>query len=118
MAEKTIETRPRTYAAHCDIFEDAGKVMLSMEMPGVTKDTIDIKVDGDHLIIHGKRATTEPSGDYIIREIKSGDYHNDFSLDDTIDRNKIDAAVNNGIVTVTLGIKESEKPRKITVTAQ
>jgi len=118
MSDKAIETKPRTYKANCDIYEDSGKVVLSMEMPGITKDTLDIKVDNDHLVIHGKRAQNGAAGNYIIREIRTGDYHNDFSLDDTIDRNKIEASVKNGIITVTLGIKESEKPRKITVTGK
>jgi HSP20 family protein len=118
MSDKSIETKTRTYTAHCDIYEDSGKMVLSMEMPGVSKDMLDVKVDGDHLIIHGKRAVDGSGGNYIIREIKPGEYHNDFSLDDTIDRNKIEAMVKNGIVTVSLGIKESEKPRKIQVIAK
>ena len=39
-------------------------------------------------------------------------------LDDTIDRSKIDASIRNGVVTVTLGLKEAEKPRKINVIAK
>jgi HSP20 family protein len=70
------------------------------------------------MLIRGKRTGNGAEGKYILREIKSGDYYNDFSLDDTIDRNKIEASVKNGLVTITLGIKESEKPRKITVTAK
>ncbi len=118
MSEKTIETKPKTYKASCDIYEDSGKVVLSLEMPGVTKDSLDIKVDGDHLVVHGKRSNGAKGGDYLIREIRAGDYYNDYSLDDTIDRNKIEASVKNGMVTLTLGIKESEKPRKIQVTAR
>ena len=118
MSDKTVETKTRNHAAHCDIYEDTGRVVLTLEMPGVVKDSLDIKVEDDYLIVHGRRTNHEPQGKYIVKEIKTGDYHNEFSLDDTIDRNKIEAVVKNGVVTVTLGIKESEKPRKIQVIAK
>jgi HSP20 family protein len=115
MAENAQEMKTQTYAANCDIFEEDGKVILSMEMPGIEKGGLDIKIDGDHLLIHGKIEAGEQQGRYLVREIRRGDYYNDFSLDETIDRNKIDASVKNGIVTITLGIRETARPRKINV---
>lgn len=116
MEQKTLDSR-RTYSARYDIYHEKDKVRLHMEMPGVSKENLDIKVDGDMLIIHGKRTIKQSSGEYRIREIHSGDYHHEFTIDDTIDRNKIDAAIKNGVVTLILGMKESEKPRKINVVA-
>jgi HSP20 family protein len=117
MADKSTETS-RNYPATCDIYENDGKVILAMEMPGISKEMLDIKVEGDHLVIRGKRNSAKQSGNYLIREIKQGDYYNDFSLDETIDRNKIDASVKNGIVIISCGIKESERPKKITVSSK
>jgi len=86
-----------------------------MEMPGVTKENLDVRIDNDLLIIHGKRKAPI-SGKFLIHEITEGDYHNEYTIDNTIDRNKIDAALDKGILTLTLSIRESEKPRKINVT--
>lgn len=113
--DKKREQTMRTIHACCDIHQDTNAVVLDMEMPGVTRENLDIKVDGDHLIIHGTRNLPAEKGEYRIREIAVGDYHHEFTIDDTIDRNKINASIRNGVVSITLGIKESEKPRKIDV---
>lgn len=115
---KDLQTKRRTFPAACDIYEDNGKVICKMEMPGVDKNMLDIKVDGDRLIVNGKKITEQTKGEYLVREIRDGDYYHEFTIDDTIDRNKVDAVIKNGVVTLTLGVKESEKPRKINVIAE
>lgn len=116
--KKELETKKRTFPAVCDIFQNEGNVILNMEMPGVRKENLDISVDNDRLIIHGRKKIDHPEGEFKIREIRDGDYHHEFTIDSTIDRNKIDAVIKNGVVILSLGIKESEKPRKITVTVK
>jgi HSP20 family protein len=115
--KKEMDSQRRIIPTACDIYLEKEQVVCKLEMPGVTREHLEIKVDGDRLIIHGIKAAREAKGEYLIREIRDGDYHHEFTLDDTVDRNKIDASVKNGAVTVTLGIKESEKPRKINVIA-
>jgi HSP20 family protein len=117
-AKKEIESKRRTFPAVCDIYQNETSVVLSMEMPGVKREDLDISVDNDRLLIHGRKRFANPEGEYRIREIRDGDYYHEFTIDSTIDRNKIDAAIKNGVVTLTLGIKESEKPRKITISVK
>jgi len=120
MAANELEkTKRRRYPACCDIYEEKGNVVLKMEMPGVSRENLDIKVDGDVLVIYGKKNVphNDKSG-YIIREIAEGDYYHEYSIDDTIDRNKINASLEKGVLTLTLSIKESEKPRKINVVSK
>jgi HSP20 family protein len=114
---KELETR-KSIPAVCDIFHDKESVVLTLEMPGVSKENLDIKIDKDLLIIHGKRVINPVNGAYKIKEIRDCDFHQEYTIDDTINREKIDAVIKNGIVTLTLGIKESEKPRKIEVVAK
>ena len=113
--KKEMEAKRKSIAACCDIREENGKVIVYMEMPGVSKENLDIKVDNDKLIISGKKVFEQIKGEYKIREIRDGDYYHEFTIDDTIDRNKIDASIKNGALTLTLSTRESEKPRKITV---
>lgn len=113
MAEATTS---KTIAACCDIFEKDGEILLRLEMPGVNNNGLDINVEGDELTISGRRNRKEvPNGKYLVREIRDADYFQKYTIDNTIDRDKIDAVFKNGILTVTLHIKESEKPRQITV---
>ncbi|MBI9098522.1 MAG: Hsp20/alpha crystallin family protein [Spirochaetaceae bacterium] len=103
--------------APCDIFHDNESVILYLEMPGVTKENLQIRVDKDLLIIDGKKETADIEGKYMIHEIRNNDFHQEYTIDDTIDRNNINAVIKNGIVTLSLGVIESEKPRKIQITA-
>jgi HSP20 family protein len=109
--------KERTYPAACNIYQNPDSVTLYLEMPGVTKENLDIRIDKDLLIIDGKKEREVPDGKYMVHEIKSGNYHQEYTIDDTIDRNNVNASIKNGIVTLTLGVKESEKPRKIKVTS-
>jgi len=109
-------TRRKAIPACCDIFEEDGKIILSLEMPGVTRENLEISTEGDELTISGRRDREKvPEGKYLTREIRDADYFQKYTIDSTIDREKIDAVFKNGILKVTLNLKESEKPRQITV---
>ena len=108
-------TRRKAIPACCDIYEEDGKILLTLEMPGVTKEGLEIHTEGDELTISGRRDAAKQEGKYLTREIRDTDYFQKYTIDNTIDRDKIDAVLKNGILTVTLSIKESEKPRQITV---
>lgn len=114
----TIQKRRAQHPACCDIYQDNDKVVLKMEMPGVDKNDLDIRIDGDHLIIDARKNIEWPRGKAHVQEIRDHDYHHEFTVDASIDRNKVDASIKNGIATLVLGVKEAEKPRKISVKAE
>lgn len=113
--ERTVEKARAIIQPPCSICEDDGKVNLYIEMPGVEKDGIQVSVEKNELIISGKASKTEVEGTYLINERHSGDYRKRFIIDDTIDREKIDASMNNGILSLILHTKESAKPKKIEI---
>ena len=118
MSDQKELQETKRFPAPCDIIHNSDSVTLFLEMPGVTKETLDIRVDKDLLIIDGHKENVETEGNYLIHEIKNSDYHQEYTIDDTIDRNNINAVIKNGIVTLSLGVKESEKPKKIKVISQ
>jgi HSP20 family protein len=110
------ETRERTCISPLsEITEQEGKIVVKVEMPGVTKDNVNIQLDNDELRISGKRIDTVDEGEFLLRERPCADYEKVFTIDETIDREKVDAAMENGVLTLTLQIKEEVKPRKIEV---
>jgi HSP20 family protein len=84
-------------------------------MPGVTKENLDINIENNQLHIVGKRETESKEGKHIIKERRDGDFYQVYTLDDTVDKNKVEATLENGILLVTLNLKEAEKPKKIEV---
>lgn len=97
------------------IYEDSGKVIVTLEMPGVSKTNIDLRVDGDELSIIGTPAVEEVKGSYLARERRVGQYRKVFTIDQTIDRERVEAFAANGLVTLTLHLREAAKPRRIEV---
>ncbi len=98
-----------------DIREDQDAVVLRLEMPGVSKDGIDVNVNGDVLSIYGRRESYADDVSYLVRERHDADYRATYTLDERVNRSKVDARMENGILTVTLHLKEEVKPRKIDV---
>lgn len=88
---------------------------LEIEMPGVTKDGLDISVENNELTIIGRRSLPKPEGTCIHHEIRAENFRRTFELDPSIDGNKINAKIEQGLVTLTLPKAEHVKPRKITV---
>ncbi len=101
-----------------EIREEDGKVLLRLEMPGVSKGDLDIRLDNDELHIKAVRSDrVDENGYFLLRERACADYEKVFTIDDTIDREKVDATMSNGVLFLTLYIKEAVKPRKIDVKA-
>lgn len=113
--EKRTEEKNQTVQPACNISEENGEVRLSLEMPGVDKDGIEVSLEKNELIIQGRRSDAAPLGNFLIRERRRGDYRKRFIIDETIDREKIQAVVVDGVLTLTLATKESAKPKKIEI---
>ena len=100
----------------CFVCEEAkGVVTLKLEMPGVGKNQLDIDIDGNELQITGKREAAGSEGTYLMQERPSGTFRQVYTMDDTIDRNKIEARLEGGGLTLNLYRRESEKPRRIAI---
>ena len=115
MKEKQIEQRKKVIKPLYQVAEEKGKVIVRLEMPGVKKDNLEIKVENNELKVLGKRCESKKEAGYLIKERRGGDFEQIFTLDNTIDQDKIDAQLNNGVLVITLSLKESEKPRLIKV---
>ena len=111
----TKEDRSRVVAPAASVTEDSGKVVVRMEMPGVAKADLDIQVKGQDLTVIGRRQDETVEGKWLLRERRRGDFQKTYSVDVNIDLERIDAELTNGVLTLTLPMKEAAKPRKIDI---
>jgi HSP20 family protein len=90
---------------------------IEVDLPGVTKEDIDIKVEGNYLTISATRKYKNETkkDDYYLCESNFGLISRSFILSDTIDREKIDAKYEDGRLYITLEKVESKKSKSITV---
>lgn len=107
---------PAMAVPRANILENKDAYVLELEMPGVTKDGVEITVENNELTIIGHRRDTEFKAEIVYRESRPLDYRRVFDLDPSIDTTRISAKVDQGVLTLTLPKAESVKPKKITVT--
>ncbi|HEY2912800.1 MAG TPA: Hsp20/alpha crystallin family protein [Candidatus Angelobacter sp.] len=102
-------------APPASVIEAGNGYTLEIEMPGVTKDGLDISVENNELTIVGQRALPKIEGTLIHHESRPENFRRTFELDPSIDADKISAKIEQGLVSLTLPKAEHVKPRKITV---
>jgi HSP20 family protein len=102
-------------APPASVIEAGDGYTLEVEMPGVTKDGLEISVENNELTIIGRRSFPVVQGTLIHHESRPENFQRTFELDPSIDANKISARIEQGLATLTLPKAEHVKPRKITV---
>ena len=98
-----------------NIVETKDSLILEAEMPGVSKDGLEVLLEGNELTIAGRRQTGVPGAEPVYRESSPRDFRREFVLDPSIDTSKLRATIEQGMLTVTLPKTEKVKPRKIQV---
>ena len=97
------------------VSETTDGYLLELEMPGVSKDGLEISIENNELSIIGRRSNPPIDGALVHRESRPHNYRRSFEIDPSIDSVKIAARMSHGVVTLTLPKAEEVKPRKITV---
>ncbi len=115
--EKVERTHDRkVFIPVVDIYETNEEIILMAEMPGVDEKSIEVTLDNDVLTIRGKAMPVVPEGyELVYSEYEVGDFERSFSINESIDADKIDAQYHNGVLTVRLPKAEPVKAKKIEV---
>lgn len=97
------------------VLENGDGYTLEVEMPGVSKETLEMWVENNELTILGRRSMAAVEGTLLHRESRSENFRRTFELDPSIDAEKITAKIDQGVISLTLPKAEQVKPRKISV---
>jgi HSP20 family protein len=91
--------------------------VLKADLPGVAEDKLDVSVDKSILTVTGAREAEERKEDenYSIYERRFGTFTRSFELPATADGERVDAKLEAGVLTLTIGKKAEAKPRKISI---
>lgn len=98
-----------------DIYETEDGLTILVDIPGVSKENLNISVEDDILSIEGKVPATEQDTDYEWAEYRLNNYWRQFQLSSAVDREKIEAKLENGVLNLYLPKAEKAKPRKLEV---
>src|SRR4051794_3559105 len=101
-----------------DIREDQDHLYVEADLPGFKKDEVDITLENQTLTIaaeHKDEETSEQKGDWLLNERRYARFLRSFTLPPTVDDQKVDAKLADGVLRITLNKREETKPRKIQV---
>jgi HSP20 family protein len=101
-----------------DVFEDASGITLLADMPGVPKDLLELKVEGESLLIEGGVWPRTPDGlEATYAEVRVPRYRRSFTLSRELDTTRIEANLKDGVLSLRIPKQAHAQPRRIAVTA-
>ena len=112
--EKTVPAR--YYIPNSDIFETDDTLTVVMEMPGVERKDVDIRLENGVLRVEGRIDFSKYEGlEPVYTEYNIGPYARAFTMSDKIDQDKISAELDDGVLTLTLKKAKEAVPRRIAI---
>ena len=115
-AKTTVARNETTLLPPVDVIEDATGITLYADMPGVAKDRVQVRIDGDQLAIEGEIALTLAQGVEPTRaEVPRSRYHRAFTLSKELDGDKVSAEMSQGVLRLRIPKADHAQPRRVQV---
>ncbi|MBI5276310.1 MAG: Hsp20/alpha crystallin family protein [Burkholderiales bacterium] len=116
--QPTETTQPSYVVPPVDVFEDASGITLLADLPGVSRERLDLRVDNEALVIEAAAASAFPEGmELVYGEAQVAAYRRRFTLSRELDTSRIDAQLKDGVLKLHIPKAEEAKPRRIAVSA-
>jgi HSP20 family protein len=109
-----------SFAPPVDIYEDAKKVVLKLEVPGIDQKDLDIRVENHTLTVKGERKfeAEEKEQNFHRIERRYGSFFRAFTLPSTVDTESVQATYNAGVLKLELAKKPEAQPRQIKINVE
>ncbi len=112
--ERTVPGR--FYVPPADVWETEDALAVAMEVPGVARDAVAIELKDDVLRVEARVDPAKYEGlEPVYTEYGVGHWARAFALPDTVDRERIEARLEDGVLTLTLPKAAEARPRRIAV---
>ena len=116
-APSTPPQEMRSLMPRVDVIEDEAGITILADVPGVSKENLELRLEGDALVIEGVMApfaqgTLEP----VYAEVKLSRYRRSFTLSRELDGSRTAASLKDGVLTLQIPKRAEAKPRRIELT--
>jgi|KBSSwiStaDraftv2_1062776.scaffolds.fasta_scaffold1596849_2 HSP20 family molecular chaperone IbpA len=102
-----------------DIFETDEGITLQADMPGVSKERLNVRVEGTNLLVEGEIAITrQEEMQALYADVRSATYRRSFLLSGELESSRIEANLKDGVLTVRIPKRAELRPRRIEVRAE
>jgi HSP20 family molecular chaperone IbpA len=99
-----------------DVFENESGITLLADLPGVSRDRLGVRVDGETLLIEATAETPQPEGMQLVYgEAQYASYRRQFTLSRELDASRIEANLKDGVLKLSIPKLEEAKPRRVEV---
>jgi HSP20 family protein len=100
-----------------DVYEDAQRLVLKLEVPGIKQEDLDVKLENQTLTVKGERKfeKDEKEENFHRIERRYGSFTRTFTLPQTVDAGSVKANYEQGVLTIALAKKEAAKPKQVQV---
>jgi len=121
MSDKSVTKQEQrqptaTILPDVDVWEDTDGITLVADLPGVSKEGLNVRVDNDTLLIECEANLDMPQGmEAVYAEVRTPHFRRSFALSGELDAARIDAKLKDGVLTVTIPKAEAAKPHRIEV---
>jgi len=117
LAQQLFGTAARPVAMPMDAYREGDRFIIRFDMPGTDRDSIDLTVEQNVLTVRAERPDVPSDGaEIIVAERPSGTFTRQLFLGETLDADDLSADYTAGVLTLSIPVRESAKPRKIEVT--
>lgn len=115
-AQPAPAERERLWRPPVDVHEDQDAVTLQLDLPAVARESLDVQVTGEELVIRGERKWVKPTNGTVLHsERPYGQFHRAFRLGIPVQQSDVAATYRDGVLTIRLPKSEAVKPRRIEV---
>jgi HSP20 family molecular chaperone IbpA len=116
--QNSREQDTRAVMPRVDVFEDESGITLLADLPGVPRDRLELKVEGDTLLVEGTVQPHTPEGlEPVYAEVRVPRFRRSFTLSRELDTQRVDANLKDGVLTLRIPKAEHAQPRRIAVQA-
>lgn len=110
------QAQQRTVVPPVDVFENDASITLLADLPGVRREQLQVRVDGDTLLLEATADTAGPEGLELVHgELRCPAYRRQFTLSRELDTSRIEANLRDGVLRLTIPKAEEARPRRIQV---
>jgi HSP20 family protein len=109
------QTLKRSDYPFVNLYESNDTIEITSLLPGVKNDEVNIQLVGDTLVIEGDRKNDNGDKSYIRREREFGKFRKTVKLPYSVDSNRVEASLKDGVISIRLSKSEDAKPKKIEI---
>lgn len=114
--EQQQQPQQRYVVPPVDVFEDEASITLLADLPGVAREQLQVRVDGENLVLEATATVTGPADmELVYGELQCPAYRRQFTLSRELDTQRIEAQLRDGVLRLTIPKAEEARPRRIQV---